>query len=179
MSIRKSTNQIAILLAMMLLAGCGWNPSKPEDERKAVQETIATFKQKDPAIKKFFRNAYAYAVFPSVGKGGMVVGGAWGKGKVLRHGRIIGSATLSQATIGFQLGGQVYSEIIFFRDRKAFERFKSNHLEFDAQVSAVLVTAGAAATAAYSRGVAVFVLPRGGLMYEATVGGQSFTFEPN
>ncbi len=176
---RQSIRLLATLAVVLSLAGCGWNPSKPEDERNAVQETIATFKKKDPAIKKFFRNAYAYAVFPSVGKGGMVIGGAWGKGKVLRHGRIIGSATLSQATIGFQLGGQVYSEIIFFRDRQAFERFKSNRLEFDAQVSAVLVTAGAAAKAAYSRGVAVFVLPRGGLMYEATVGGQSFTFEPN
>lgn len=175
----QSIRLLVTLAVVLSLAGCGWNPSKPEEERDAVQEAIATFKQKDPAIKKFFRNAYAYAVFPSVGKGGMVIGGAWGKGKVLRHGRIIGSATLSQATIGFQLGGQVYSEIIFFRDRKAFERFKSNRLEFDAQVSAVLVTAGAAAKAAYSRGVAVFVLPKGGLMYEATVGGQSFTFEPN
>lgn len=168
-----------LLLCVGLLSACGWDPKKPEEQRKEVEETIAKFKQKDPGIKTFFNDAYAYAVFPSVGKGGWVVGGAYGNGKVFRSGKMIGSASIVQGTIGFQLGGQVYSEIVFFKDKKSFDRFKSNRLEFDAQVSAIAVTLGAAAKAAYEKGIAVFVMTKGGLMYEASVGGQSFTYTPN
>ena len=165
-------------MSTLLLTACGWNPDKPDQERQEAQETIAAFKKKDPDIKTFFNSAYGYAVFPSVGKGGWVIGGAYGTGKVFRQGQVIGSASIVQGTIGFQLGGQVYSEIVFFKDKQAFDRFKSGRLEFDAQVSAVAVTLGAAAKAAYEQGIAVFVMTKGGLMYEASVGGQSFTFTP-
>ena len=180
MYIHKELSAITLLfVSMIMLTACGWNPNKPEEELKAVQETIASFKKKDPGIKTFFKDAYAYAVFPSVGKGGWVVGGAYGNGKVFRRGQIIGSASIVQGTIGFQLGGQVYSEIVFFKDKKSFDRFKSDRLELDAQVSAIAVTLGAAAKAAYERGIAVFVMTKGGLMYEASVGGQSFTYTPD
>ena len=179
--IHKATMPAVMLLLFvnaLMLTACGWNPDKPDQERQEMQETIAAFKKKDPGIKTFFNNAYAYAVFPSVGKGGWVIGGAYGTGKVFRRGQIIGSTSIVQGTIGFQLGGQVYSEIVFFKDQKAFDRFKSGRLEFDAQVSAIAVTLGAAAKAAYEQGMAVFVMTKGGLMYEASVGGQSFTFTP-
>ena len=169
---------LLLFVSTLLLTACGWNPDKPDQERQDALETIAAFKKKDPDIKTFFNSAYGYAVFPSVGKGGWVIGGAYGTGKVFRQGQIIGSASIVQGTIGFQLGGQVYSEIVFFKDKKAFDRFKSGRLEFDAQVSAIAVTLGAAAKAAYEEGIAVFVMTKGGLMYEASVGGQSFTFTP-
>lgn len=169
---------IVLFINTLLLSACGWNPSKPDQERQEAQETIAAFKKKDPGIKTFLNDAYGYAVFPSVGKGGWVIGGAYGTGKVFHQGRIIGSTSIVQGTIGFQLGGQVYSEIVFFKDKQAFDRFKSGRLEFDAQVSAIAVTLGAAAKAAYEKGIAVFVMTKGGLMYEASVGGQSFTFTP-
>ncbi len=169
---------IGLLVTTLLLSACGWNPNKPDQERQEAQETVAAFKKKDPGIQTFFNSAYGYAVFPSVGKGGMLIGGAYGTGKVFRQGQIIGSTSIIQGTIGFQLGGQVYSEIVFFKDKPAFDRFKSGRLEFDAQVSAIAVTLGAAAKAAYEEGIAVFVMTKGGLMYEASVGGQSFTFTP-
>lgn len=168
-----------LLLSVVMLTACGWDPNKPEEARQEVEETIANFKKKDPSIKTFFNDAYAYVVFPSVGKGGWVIGGAYGNGKVFRRGQIIGSASIVQGTIGFQMGGQVYSEIVFFKDKQSFDRFKSDRLEFDAQVSAIAVTLGAAAKAAYEKGVAVFIMTKGGLMYEASVGGQSFTFKPD
>ena len=168
-----------LLLSVVMLTACGWDPNKPEEARQEVEETIANFKKKDPGIKTFFNDAYAYVVFPSVGKGGWVVGGAYGNGKVFRRGQVIGSASIVQGTIGFQMGAQVYSEIVFFKDKQSFERFKSDRLEFDAQVSAIAVTLGAAAKAAYEKGIAVFIMTKGGLMYEASVGGQSFTFKPN
>ena len=180
MEIKKTLAVISFLLvSVVMLTACGWDPNKPEESRNEVEETIANIKKKDPGIKTFFNDAYAYAVFPSVGKGGWVIGGAYGNGKVFRRGQIIGSASMAQGTIGLQFGGQVYSEIVFFKDKKAFDRFKSDRLEFDAQVSAIAVTLGAAAKAAYENGIAVFVMTKGGLMFEASVGGQSFTYKPN
>ncbi|MFQ5442950.1 MAG: YSC84-related protein [Thermodesulfobacteriota bacterium] len=162
----------------------GWSPFKKEkaqDQKvrdKEVAEAIARFKNSDPDMKVFFEKAYGYAVFPSVGKGGMGIGGAYGKGKVYKNKRPIGRSSLKQLTIGFQLGGQVYSEIIFFKDKKALDDFKSGNFELGAQASAVAVTAGASANADYDNGVAIFTIAKGGLMYEATVGGQKFSFTP-
>ncbi|HKK06599.1 MAG TPA: YSC84-related protein [Gammaproteobacteria bacterium] len=168
-----------ISLTSAALAGCaGWNPNQAREERAQVAQTIAKFKRKDPGLRSFFQHAYGYAVFPTVGKGGIGVGGAYGNGRVFERDRFIGRASLTQVTVGFQFGGQAYSEIIFFKDRAALARFKSGNLKFAAQASAVAVTAGAAANAAYERGVAVFTMEKGGLMYEATIGGQSFSFEP-
>ena len=162
-------------------------------------DTIEIFK-KSPAVQPFLKNAYGYAIFPTVGKGGFGIGGAYGKGKVFHKGKATGTAKLFKVTIGFQLGGQAFSEIIFFQDKRAYDDFISGNFEFDAQVSAVAITAGAQAKAGtegatagasagpatgtqaktdYRKGMAVFVHVKGGLMYEAAIGGQKFSFKPN
>ncbi|MFQ5937364.1 MAG: YSC84-related protein [Acidiferrobacterales bacterium] len=155
-------------------AQAGWDPKKDEK----VQATIKAFKKKDPGLKEFFAKAYGYAVFPAVIKGAFWIGGAHGNGQVFERGVLVGRASVSQGTVGFQLGGQSYSQVVFFKDKEAFKRFKSGNLKFQAQASAVAVTEGVSATAAYSNGVAVFTLPRKGLMYEAAIGGQRFSFKP-
>ena len=173
----------AIRLTAMIL-GCvlivapentqaGWNPfkrDKKEKKQKAkatekkdkVAEAIGYFKEHDPTMVKFFDNAHGYAIFPTVGKGGMGIGGAYGKGKAFEEGKLVGSTSLKQITLGFQLGGQSYSEVIFFKTKKKMDEFKRGNFEFGAQASAVAVTAGVSRDAAYERGVAVFTLAKGG-----------------
>ena len=155
--------------------------------------------ESSPDLKPFFENAYGYAVFPAVGKGGIGIGGAYGKGRVYEQGRVVGDVTLTKVSIGFQLGGQAFSEIIFLQDKRAFDEFTSGRFEFDATASGVVILAGAQAQAGtagasasaglgpantvqveygYNKGTAVFIHPLGGLMYEASIGGQKFSFEP-
>jgi lipid-binding SYLF domain-containing protein len=141
-----------------------------------ASETVRKFKKKDPGIDSFFRTSYAYAVFPTVAKGGIGIGGAYGEGIVYHRGRRIGSAKLTQVSIGFQLGGQAYSEILFFQNAGTFKKFTNGNLKIGAGVSAVAITAGAAARTSFSHGVAVFTLAKGGLMYEASISGQGFEF---
>lgn len=143
-----------------------------------VKETVATFKKKDPGINRFFKDSYAYAVFPTVGKGGIGIGGAYGTGRVYRQGKFTGTAKLTQVSIGFQLGGQAYSEIIFFQHKNAYRHFIDGNLKVGAQVSAVAVNKGAAANASFNQGIAIFTATKGGLMYEAAVAGQVFEFTP-
>ena len=172
-----------LVFASVAPAHGGWNPfdnEKAEDQGVAENEvavTIAKFKNKDPDMKVFFDKAYGYAVFPTVGKGGIGIGGAYGEGRLYQQGKLIGKTTLTQLTIGFQLGGQAYSEIIFFKDGAALNRFKQGSFELGAQASAVAATTGASTDADYSDGVAIFTLAKGGLMYEASVGGQKFSFD--
>ena len=161
----------------------GWKPSSNETAEEQnvadmeVAEVIVEFKKSDPAMMAFFDKAYGYAVFPTVAKAGIGIGAAHGTGKVYEKGVMIGKTTLTQLTIGFQLGGQAYSEIIFFEDAGALAHFKGGNFELGAQASAVAATAGASADADYSGGVAIFTIAKGGLMYEASVGGQKFSFE--
>jgi lipid-binding SYLF domain-containing protein len=138
---------------------------------------IAKFKEKDPGMAKVFADAYGYAIFPTVGKGAIGIGGARGKGDVFERGIRIGRSTLTQVTIGFQLGGQAYSEVIFFKDKTALDDFKRGNFEFDAQASAIALTARASRDLAYNRGVAIVTMAKGGLMYEASVGGQKFSYK--
>ncbi|MCI0505468.1 MAG: hypothetical protein L0Z73_05095 [Gammaproteobacteria bacterium] len=161
-------------------------------------ETIKLFKS-SPVVNKFFRNCYGYAVFPTIGKGGIGIGGAHGSGKVYQGGKVTGATSMTQVTIGFQLGGQAFSQIIFFEDQRAYKEFTSGNFEFGAQAAAVAITAGAQAQAgttgasagasagddagkqaqaAYHKGIVVFTRAKGGLMYEASIGGQKFSFEP-
>jgi lipid-binding SYLF domain-containing protein len=147
------------------------------DTHEDVVETIATFKKHDPGINKFFSGAIGYAVFPTVGKGAIGVGGAYGKGELLVGGKAIGKVSLSQVTVGLQFGGQSYSEIIFFDQKSTLDGFKHGDFAFAAEVSAVALTSGASANAAYRNGVAVFTAAKGGLMYEASIGGQKFSFD--
>jgi lipid-binding SYLF domain-containing protein len=169
----------------------GWDPAKAEQERKAAAETIAKFKEKDPSMERFFDNAWGYAVFPTVGTGALIVGGAHGTGLVYKSvrvsgvmhpyqsmGEIVGRSKLSQGTIGLQAGGQAYSEIIFFKDKATFDSLKDGKLKLAAKASAIAVTASASADADYDSGVAVFTMGKGGLMLQAAIGGQQLTFEP-
>ena len=152
----------------------------------------------------FIDDAYGYAVFPSIGKGGIGIGGAHGSGEVFVGGKKVGKTKMSQITYGLQLGGQVYSQMIFFRDERAFDDFTSGNFEFGAQATAVALTAGAQASASTGgggntssgtdadsskvnasdkqydgrSGMAIFTIAKGGLMYEATLGGQKFKYEP-
>ena len=160
--------------------------------------TINVFKQ-SPQAQPYFKNAYGYAVFPTVGKGGLGIGGAYGKGQVYRGGKVTGITKLVKVSIGLQAGGQAFSQVIFFQDKRAYDEFTSGQFAFDAQASAVAITAGvqgqagstgvtagasagprtgAYAETKYHKGMAIFVHTKGGLMYEAAIAGQKFSFEP-
>lgn len=161
------------------------------------EDTIGVFKNAGES-SGYFNNSYGFAVFPTIGKGGIGIGGAFGKGRVYQQGNYVGDTEVAQLTIGFQLGGQAYSQIIFFQDQRAFKEFTSGNFEFGAQATAVAVTAGASAAATttgsstgisggqhdakttgnYHKGMATFTVAKGGLMYEASIGGQKFTYTP-
>lgn len=142
------------------------------DSKKAKTEFVKT----DKLMQSLFNNSYAYVIFPNVGKGAIGVGGASGNGTVFQKGKAIGSAEMKQLTIGLQLGGQAYREVIFFENEAALTRFKENKFEFAGQASAVAAKKGAATNMKYREGVMVFSQQKGGLMYEASVGGQKFEY---
>jgi lipid-binding SYLF domain-containing protein len=191
----KAINRTCLLLLLFALPLAGaW---AEEDEEDRYQRTIAAFKEAGES-GDFFDKSYAYAVFPSIGRGGAGIGGARGSGRVFVDGEYVGDTTMTQLTIGLQLGGQVYSMIVFLEDQRAFDEFTSGSFEFGAQAKAVAITAGASAAAttagssagvsggrsdaatagSFTRGMAVFTIARGGLMYEASIGGQKFSFTP-
>lgn len=150
-----------------------------QDAREpAAEEAIALFKQADSSLVDWFDSAYGYAVFPNVGKGGLGVGGAHGKGLVYKGGEVVGRTSLTQFTVGLQLGGQVYQQVIFFEDEASYNNFTGGNFELSAQASAIAAAAGVATNATYRYGVAIFTLGKTGLMYEASVGGQKFSFTP-
>lgn len=168
---------VAASALALTVAGLGqavWAGVTEQDAKTAMAE----FERTNAKIKPFVQSAHGYAIFPSVGKGAIGIGGAHGDGLVYEKGKLIGSTSLSQITIGFQFGGQAYRELICFQTKDALDRFKGGNFEFDAQAGAVAVTAGVSVDAAYEHGVAIFTMAKGGLMYEASVGGQKFSFEP-
>jgi lipid-binding SYLF domain-containing protein len=142
------------------------------------KEAKASFKKADPSMENLFKNSAGYVIFPNVGKGGVGIGGAAGKGTVYEKGMPIGTAQMLQATVGAQAGGQAYREIIFFENKDALDRFMENKIEFTEQVSAIAVKSGAASDANYRNNVVVFSQEKGGLMLEASLGGQKFTYKP-
>jgi len=154
-----------------------FEPDTSSEIQLSVAKAILDVQKKDPTIEKFFKDSAGYAVFPNVGKGGIGIGGAHGKGLVIANDKVVGQTSLSQVTIGLQLGGQVYAEFIFFKDDNALGNFKRGNFELNAQASAVAVNAGASADADYDKGVAIFTNVGGGLMFEASVGGQTFTYD--
>jgi len=168
-----------ILLALSILPVMVASERLPvaSDPHQNVLNTIAAFKKKDPGLQKFFDTSVGYAVLPTVGKGAIGVGGAHGTGELLVGGKAIGKVSMTQVTIGFQLGGQAYSEIIFFETQNTLDGFKNGDFAFAAQATAVALASGASANAAYRNGVAVFTAVKGGLMYEASLGGQKFSFK--
>jgi lipid-binding SYLF domain-containing protein len=150
-----------------------------EDLRAESKQAIANFKNADSTLTTYMNNAAGYAVFPSVGKGGFIVGGARGKGIVFdKNGEAIGQSTMTQANIGAQAGGQTFAQLILFQTQAALDNFKSGKFSLGADVSAVVAAEGASKTARFKEGIAVFTLPTKGLMVQATVGGQKFTFQP-
>jgi lipid-binding SYLF domain-containing protein len=168
-----------ILIVFMAIGSLNAQSKKKVEELKIESQAAkADFLKADWQMEKYFTEAYGYAIFPNVGKGGLGVGGASGNGVVYEEGTEIGMAKLTQLTIGFQAGGQAYKEIIFFEDKDAMDRFKQNKFEVSAQVSAVAATAGASADAKYVDGVMIYTMQKGGLMYEASVGGQKLKFNP-
>ena len=168
-------------LAAFAFAGCSTAPdtqSGRKDLHMETADTIETFTRTDPGLRGFMDRSYGYAVIPSVAKGGLIVGGAYGKGEVYEKGMMVGWCDLSQATVGAQIGGQSYAEVLVFENKPALDRFKRNEFEFAAQASAVAMKSGASADAKFDHGVAVFTMANGGAMLEASIGGQSFTFKP-
>ena len=175
----------------LLLIVLPFNPAWADE----YADTISIFRNAGES-GDFFYNSYGYAVFPTIGKGGIGIGGAYGKGRVYTGGNYVGDTSMTQVSIGFQLGGQAYSQIIFFEDQRAFNEFTSGNFEFGAGASAVAITAGASAEAttagssagasggkndattvgSYHKGMAVFTVAKGGLMFAATVAGQKFSY---
>jgi lipid-binding SYLF domain-containing protein len=187
-------NRFPILVIMFILALALANPVQADK----FTDTINVFK-KSEAVQPFFKNAYGYAVFPTIGKAGIGIGGSYGTGQVYEGGKVTGEVSLIKGSIGWQLGGQAFSQMIFFKDKRAYDEFTSGNFEFDATASAVAITAGAQASAgtegasagasagpatgkqaktSYHKGMVVFTHAKGGLMYEASIGGQKFTFKP-
>jgi lipid-binding SYLF domain-containing protein len=179
---------ILALCTMALVASPVW-----ADE---YQDTINIFK-KAVESGSFFQSAYGYAVFPNIAKAGVGVGGAGGKGRVYEKGKYIGDTSMTQVTVGLQIGGQAYRQIVFFEDQRALKEFTSGRFEFGAEASAVAITVAAGAkagtagttvgakggpqdakaTGAYKNGMATFTVAKGGLMYEASIGGQKFSYK--
>ena len=158
----------------------GWKPSKNfKNENKANFKTIEALKKfkRTRRLKPYFKEAAGFAVFPNIAKAGLGIGGARGNGEVFEDGKVIGSTTVTQLSFGFQLGGQAFSQIIFFQNKRDIDRFTDGNFEFGASASAALITEGANASVDYNNGVAVMTFSKGGLMYEASIGGQKFTFK--
>ncbi len=187
LSVKFTYQKATFVLALGLLAGA--------TQAGSSSDTIALFKNAGQSAA-FFDNSYGYAVFPTVGKAGYVIGGAYGHGRVYAQGRYLGTASITQVSVGFQLGAQGYSEIVFFENRRALEKFTAGSYELDAGASVVAVTAAASASAgtagvsggasggkkdaatagSYRKGVAVFTIVKGGLMYDASIAGQKFSY---
>jgi lipid-binding SYLF domain-containing protein len=192
----KYTIQASLLALLMTLTAI--TARADDNDETSYRDTIKVFENAGES-GSFFAKSYGYAVFPTIGKGGIGIGGAYGKGRVYAEGNYVGDTSMTQVTIGFQFGGQAYSQIIFFEDKRAFDEFTTGEFAFGAQATAVAITAGASASASTSgtsagasggkndattttagtgfhKGMAVFTVAKGGLMYEASIGGQKFSY---
>ena len=169
---KTKTAIFSILLVIISFTGLAQKNSVED-----ANNTIVKFKEKDPGINKFFNSAYGYAVFPEIGKGGFVVGGAGGKGTVYKSGSPVADVKMTQITVGAQVGGQKYAEIIFFQNAETYNEFIKGTYEFAAQISAVALAEGVSQNAAYQDGLLVMTISIGGLMAEASAGGQKFKVE--
>lgn len=178
----KKLNYLTIIIFTLIMGTAmhaqeqvgGWNPELTKEAKTMLDEMIAA----SPGLKTYLNKSYGYAMFPKVTKAGLGIGGAGGKGVVYQGNKITGQANLSQGSVGLQAGGQQYSEVIFFENKAAYDNFINNKLKFDAQATAVALDKGASVDVAYKDGVAVFTKAIGGLMFEASLGGQHFKFKP-
>jgi lipid-binding SYLF domain-containing protein len=189
-------NLLTAFTTSAVLAVC-FSTAQAEPESAKLADTVSLFRHAGQSAA-FFHHSYAYAVFPTVGEGAFVVGGAGGKGGVFVHGRQVGDTSLAQVSVGFQAGGKAFSEIIFFEDKRALDEFESGNFEFGADASVIAITASADASAGtsgenagasggekdaltqgkYYKGMAVFTIAKGGLMYQAAISGQKFSYKP-
>lgn len=170
---------VALLVGGLGLSGTVHAGKDPKSKMLMdAQKAKAALIKNDAGLGNLFKTAYGYVIFPNIGKGGLGVGGAGGKGTLYESGLAVGKAKMVQITVGLQAGGQAYREVIFFETREALERFKQGKLEISGQMSAVVVKAGASANAKYTDGILIFTDTRGGLMAEASVGGQKFSYTP-
>ena len=169
----------AICVAAGLLAGCSTTPTTSEEKNELSRKAQAERQEwgkLDPGIEELAKKSQGFAFFPEITKGGLVFGGAYGRGVVYEQGQLIGYADVTQASFGLQAGGQTYSELIVFQDKAAMDRFKQNRTDFGANASAIIAETGAATNARFVDGVAVFVRPKVGAMAEASLGGQRTTY---
>ena len=172
---------LVIICALAFAAGCTTAP-KTEEGKENIEDnaakSVAKAEKEDPGLTNLLNSSVAYAVFPKVAKGGAGVGGAYGKGVLYENGQPVGYCDMTQATVGAQLGGQDYCEIVIFKTPEALQKFKKGNVKFDAQISAVALKAGSSQNAKFTDGVAVFTFDEKGLMAEAAVGGQKFSYQP-
>lgn len=171
---RTLTTSICLMMLLAFTSTQAWDPKGHDDDVAKGQAAIDALLESDSTMQRYFDAAAGYVVIPTVGKAGLGVGGARGKGLLYENGAPTAEVTMTQLSIGFQWGGQAYSEFVFFEDDEALQHFKKGNYELGAQASAVAITAGASVDAGYESGVAIFTLAKGGLMYEASVGGQKF-----
>lgn len=165
-----------LLIGLTISVSAFSQNAKQKDLIEDSKNAEAQFVKGDSLMQSLFTNSYGYVIFPNVGKGAIGIGGAAGNGILFEKGSPVGSAKMKQVSIGFQFGGQAYREVIFFENAEALDRFKQNKFEFSAQASAVAVTKGASTNVKYRDGVMVFTQEKGGLMYEASIGGQKFDY---
>ncbi|MGB8226307.1 MAG: lipid-binding SYLF domain-containing protein [Sedimentisphaerales bacterium] len=166
---------------MLMACGCAVEPEKPEGKAvlsSDVDKAIALMKAKDKSIQKFFDKSYGYAVLPKIFKAALLAGGAYGKGEVYEQGAMVGYCDITQLSGGLSVGGEFFREIIFFRDKKDLDKFKTNEYAFAAQVTGVAIVWGAAAKTDYKDGMAVFIMTEAGVMVDASLGGQKFNYAP-
>ena len=170
---------VVLLVGSIIITISALAQISPKDKKLIEDSKLAksSMTRADASLKNMFKKAYGYVIFPNVGKGGAIVGGASGNGIVYQQGKMIGRARMTQVTVGLQLGGQSYREVIFFETLKDLDRFKGNNFELSAQSSAVAVKEGSSDNAKYADGVMIFSQTKGGLMAEASIGGQKFTFK--
>jgi len=179
-----------ILMTCLTCAGVVAAAGENSEDRAALEKLM----QSD-VVAGFHESAYGYAIFPTIGKGGMGIGAAHGKGRLYRNGKVIGEVSMTQLSIGLQLGGQAYRQVIYFEDERALKEFTNGSFEFSAQAEAIAITASAGAQAGtegasasanenqsgaakYHKGMVVFTMGKGGLMYQASIGGQKYEFTP-
>jgi lipid-binding SYLF domain-containing protein len=167
-----------LVMPLLFVAGVLFAQNSSKDSKLIAdsKEAKSGFIKADGQMSSLFSNAYAYVIFPNVGKGAIGIGGAAGNGIAYQGGKAVGRASMKQVTVGFQWGGQAYREVIFFENKEAFDRFKENKFELSAQASAVAANKGASGNVKYANGVMIFTQTKGGLMYEASVGGQKFKY---
>jgi len=175
---KKLSYLMVLLFGMLVLAPAASAKKRDTRLQENTENAMELLLESDATLEEWFDDAYGYAIFPTVGKAGIGIGGAFGKGEVYEDGDFIGEARLTQGSIGFQLGGQAYIEVIFFEKEENLENFKKSKFQLSAQASAVAAAEGASANAKYEHGVAIFTVAKGGLMYEASVGGQKFKYIP-